>query len=70
MYLTVITLKLCYIDVVFHFDKGLKGQSITYFGALYRPFLGYRWQNPDRKIMAKIGVGWYEVVQFGIGFKL
>lgn len=57
-------------EVVFHFDKSLKGQSVSYIGALYRPFLGYRWQNPDRKIATRIGVGWYEIIQFGIGFRI
>lgn len=57
-------------DLVFHFDKGLKGQPLTYIGTTYRPFLGYRWQNPENRFLARFGVGWYEIIQFGIGFKI
>lgn len=57
-------------EVVFHFDRGLKGQTLSYIGTTYRPFLGYRWENPERKILTRIGFGWYEVVQIGIGYKI
>ena len=57
-------------EFVAHFDKGLKGQAITYIASLYRPFLGYRYQPLDKKIILRFGIGWKEVVQFGVGFRL
>lgn len=57
-------------DLVFHFDKGLKGQPITYIGTIYRPFLGYRWQNPENRFLVRFGFGWYEIFQVGIGYRL
>ena len=56
-------------EYVVHFDKGLKGQSITYIAATYRPFLGYRYEG-EKKMIFRIGAGWKEVVQFGVGYKL
>jgi hypothetical protein len=56
-------------ELVTHFDRGLKGQTIVYIGALYRPYLGYRYQPSDKRIIAKIGVGWREVIQIGIGYR-
>lgn len=56
-------------ELVTHFDKGLKGQTIVYIGSLYRPYFGYRYQPIDKRIIAKIGVGWKEVIQIGIGFR-
>nr|WP_299207055.1 hypothetical protein [uncultured Brumimicrobium sp.] len=57
-------------EFVTHFDKGLKGQTIVYIGALYRPYLGYRYQPSGKRIIAKIGLGWREVIQVGIGLRL
>lgn len=57
-------------DAVFHFDRGLKGQTITYIAAWYRPFLGYRYESETSRFMGRIGVGWKEVFQVGIGYKL
>ncbi|MFT5820511.1 MAG: hypothetical protein ACI8ZM_001754 [Crocinitomix sp.] len=56
-------------EIVTHFDKGLKGQSIVFIGAMYRPYLGYRYQPLDKKIIAKIGVGWKELIQIGFGLR-
>lgn len=57
-------------DVVFHFDRSLKGDGLTYIAATYRPFIGYRFQNPEKRLILKLGVGWREVIQCGIGFKI
>lgn len=57
-------------DVVFHFDRSLKGNGLTYIATTYRPFIGYRFQNPEKKLIFKLGVGWREVIQCGIGFKI
>jgi len=57
-------------ELVFHFDKGLKGQSLVSTGVLYRPFIGYRYAPSSKRLTAKVGVGWYELFQFGLGFKL
>ena len=57
-------------EIVFHYDRGLKGQSIVYIGSMYRPYLGYRYQPRNKKIIAKIGLGWKEVIQFGFGYRL
>jgi hypothetical protein len=56
-------------ELVNHFDRGLKGQSIVYIGSMYRPFLGYRYQPVDKKIVARLGVGWKEVFQIGLGYR-
>ena len=56
-------------EIVFHFDKGLKDQSIVHIGSLYRPYLGYRYQPSNKKIIARIGIGWKEVIQIGIGYR-
>lgn len=56
-------------EFVTHFDKGLKGQKITYVGGLYRLFLGYRFQPVDKKIILRFGLGWREVFQFGLGYR-
>ena len=57
-------------EIVNHFDKGLKGQPIVYIGSLYRPYLGYRYQPLDKRIIVKIGFGWKELVQVGFGYRL
>ena len=57
-------------DLVFHFDKSLKHNGLTYITATYRPFLGYRFQNPEKKLIFRLGIGWREIVQCGIGFKI
>lgn len=57
-------------EYVIHYDKGLKGQNVVYIGSLYRPFLGYRYQKEGKNLMAKIGVGWKELVQIGIGYRI
>ena len=56
-------------EFVAHFDKGLKGQILTFIGGLYRPFLGYRFQPLDKKIIIRFGVGWKEVFQFDLGYR-
>ncbi|MFK8038792.1 MAG: hypothetical protein AB8B74_10915 [Crocinitomicaceae bacterium] len=53
-----------------HFDKGLKGQLIVFIGSTFRPFLGYRYQPKEGKVFFKIGTGWREVLQMGLGFRL
>jgi len=55
---------------VAHFDRGLKGKPITFIGGLYRPYLGYRYQPSEKKVIFKIGTGWREVVQVGFGYRL
>lgn len=57
-------------EIVSHFDKGLKGQPIVYIGSLYRPYLGYRYQPLNKRIIAKIGFGWKELIQVGFGYRL
>ncbi|MEO9531365.1 MAG: hypothetical protein ABJG68_13765 [Crocinitomicaceae bacterium] len=57
-------------DIVFHFDKSIKHNGMTYIATTYRPFIGYRFQNPEKKLILKLGVGWREVFQCGIGFKI
>ncbi|MBA2613063.1 MAG: hypothetical protein H0U95_13925 [Bacteroidetes bacterium] len=57
-------------EFVSHFDKGLKGQPIVYIASLYRPFVGYRYDSQNNTFIFKIGVGWKEVLQMGIGCKL
>ena len=57
-------------DIVLHFDRSLKGNGLTYIATTYRPFLGYRFQNPEKRLMLKLGVGWREVIQCGLGFKI
>ncbi len=56
--------------VVFHFDKSLKGNGLTFIAATYRPYLGYRFQPVDKKLILKIGFGWREVLQVGVGWRL
>jgi|GEM_PF-4493379 len=55
---------------VLHFDKGLKGQIITYIGTLYRPFVGYRYQDPEKRFSFRMGTGWREVLQLGLNYHL
>ncbi len=57
-------------EIISHYDKGLKGQRIVYIGSLYRPYLGYRFQPPNKKVIIKVGVGWREVIQIGFGYNL
>lgn len=57
-------------ELVAHFDEGLKGQNIVYISSLYRPFLGYRYQSEKNKFIGRIGVGWKELLQLGVGVKL
>lgn len=57
-------------EIVFHYDQGLKGQALVYIGALYRPFVGYRYQPVDKNIVIKGGLGWKELIQVGLGVKL
>jgi len=52
-----------------HFDKGLKDQPIVFIGSTFRPFFGYRYQPLERKLFFKIGTGWREVVQIGLGYR-
>lgn len=57
-------------ELITHFDKGLKGQSLIYIGTLYRPYFGYRYQPLNQKIILKFGFGWKEIIQIGLGFRL
>ncbi len=55
---------------VFHSDKSLKGEGLSYIGTLYRPYIGYRFQPHDKRIILKIGSGWREVIQLGLGWRI
>ena len=57
-------------EIVSHFDRGLKGQTIVFVGTQYRLYLGYRYQPLDKRIIVKIGFGWKELIQFGFGYRL
>lgn len=57
-------------EFVSHFDRGLKGQAITYIAGTYRPFAGYRFDSKDQSFIFRIGIGWKEVVQLGLGYRL
>lgn len=56
-------------EVISHFDKGLKGQPIVYIASLYRLYFGYRYQPNNKKIIVKIGIGWKEFIQVGLGYR-
>lgn len=57
-------------EFVSHFDKGLKGQPFTYIASTYRPFVGYRYDSQKKPLILRIGIGWKEVLQIGVGYKL
>lgn len=57
-------------EFVSHFDKGLQGQQIVYIASLYRPFVGYRYDSQSKPFIFRIGIGWKEALQIGIGYKL
>ena len=57
-------------EMVTHFDKSLKGQGLVYISSLYRPFLGYRYQSENSKFIGRVGFGWKEILQLGLGFRL
>lgn len=52
-----------------HFDKGLKGQFLTHIGTLPKFYLGYRFEKTEQHLYYKVGMGWYEAVQLGIGWR-
>jgi hypothetical protein len=52
-----------------HFIKGLKGQAAQYIAILPKAFLGYRYEKPNGRLFFKGGIGWYEAVQVGVGFR-
>ncbi len=57
-------------DLVLHFDKSLNQKGVSYIATTYRPFIGYRFQNPEKKLIFRLGIGWREVIQCGIGFNI
>ncbi len=57
-------------EFVSHFDKGLKGQSMLFIAGTYRPFIGYRYDSQNKRFIFRIGVGWKEALQVGLGYKL
>lgn len=57
-------------EIVNHFDKSLKGDGFVYISSLYRPFLGYRYQSTNNRIIARVGLGWKEIFQLGFGVRL
>ncbi len=58
------------IDGVFLFDKSPEGQPFRRYDILYRPFLGYRCIDPQKRAFARVGVGRIELIQIGFGFRL
>ena len=57
-------------ELVLHFDKSLRSQSLSYIASLYRPFIGYRYEPAHIRFIARVGMGWKEVLQIGIGYRL
>lgn len=55
-------------ELVNHFDRGLKGQSVVFISSTYRGFIGYRYQSTNNGFLFRIGSGWREVVQLGVGY--
>ena len=53
----------------FHYGASLKGDYSLYIGTLYRAYLGYRFQPKEKHIILKIGSGWKEIIQIGIGWR-
>ena len=56
------------LGLTYHFDKGLEKSKYAYIGTIPNVFLGYRFQKPEKHFMFKIGAGWYELIQAGIGY--
>lgn len=56
--------------LVFHFDKSLKNEGLSYIATTYRPFIGYRYQPLEKRIILKIGFGWKELLQLGFGIRI
>ncbi len=52
-----------------HFKRGLKNQSLQYIAMLPKAFLGYRYEKNNGRLFFKGGIGWYEAVQIGMGFR-
>jgi hypothetical protein len=53
----------------FHYGQSLKGNHAVFIGTLYRPYLGYRFQPKDKHLILKIGSGWKEIIQLGVGWR-
>lgn len=60
-------LEIAYSEM-FHFDQSLKSKNVVFIGRLSRPYLGYRYDTIDSRIYFKVGIGWKELLQFGVGF--
>ncbi len=52
-----------------HFKRGLKNQPLQYIALLPKAFLGYRYEKNNGRLFFKGGIGWYEAVQIGMGFR-
>lgn len=52
-----------------HLDAGLKGQLLNYIGILPNGFIGYRFEGINNPLFVKAGLGWYEFLQVGIGYR-
>ncbi|NOQ73504.1 MAG: hypothetical protein GQ574_15975 [Crocinitomix sp.] len=57
------------VGITSHFAKGLKGQTLAYIASLPNTFLGYRYEKSNGRLFFKGGLGWYEAVQVGLGFR-
>lgn len=52
-----------------HLDKGLKGLPLNYIGTLPAGYLGYRFESAKNPFLFKAGLGWYEFLQLGLGYR-
>jgi len=56
--------------LVMIYDEDLTTDKMRLSTFVYRGFLGYRYQPKEKHIILKVGVGFYEVLQVGIGWRL
>ncbi len=62
-------LELSFGAAVYYHNKLEKG-GISYLGALPSGFVGYRYQNPEKRFLFKIGTGGLDILQAGFGIRL
>lgn len=56
------------LGLTYLFDNGLEKSKYAYISTIPNVFLGYRFQKPTKHFMFKIGAGWYELIQLGLGY--
>jgi hypothetical protein len=56
--------------LAFHYDQSLKSNGLAYLGCRYKTYVGYRLHFARQRMVLRVGAGWPEFVQAGLGYRI